>query len=147
MRLKRLGIFARNNGSRGTNQKSLGVVIAACLASIAPKESQNKLAEKPPSEINGKNKTQNSKGKKMKRELLNVESATYKRRLIREINNLIRSGQSVYLIDYPMNKKVIAVGFGKHTQRIISHVEDGKFEIHSQSFMLGNGEHVVASRE
>lgn len=45
----------------------------------------------------------------MKKQLLEITSLKYQRRLVREINKLIRNGSPVYHLDYPFNHRVSSI--------------------------------------
>ena len=78
--------------------------------------------------------------------LIDIDSPTYKRRMIREINIRLRNGQPVYVILYPFPQRVKRVMYGPNFNSIIYTLMDGLTGSIGQQFTDGIQE-IVASRE
>lgn len=83
----------------------------------------------------------------MKTKLLAVESDKYLRRMIREINSRLRSGDSVSVTNFPFPKKVCRVVYGPNLRKIIVTDSVGLTSAHdADGFTDGSGFAICASR-
>jgi ribosomal protein L13E len=84
----------------------------------------------------------------MKANLIETNSQLYMRRMVREINRMLRTGQAVYATHYPFPLRVTRAYESKATCKVVVDDRQGRtFSKDTTAFYDGNGSEICASRQ